>query len=276
MFLTLSAIIIRIFSNSYINVFQKLLTSIGTKSSSINFCTYLGLVVLSAFWGLNLIDLLNNEIIFNTLVMGILGALGNYYIIKALSLGELSTLASINSYKPIFALIIGFLYLGEIPSIYTNIGILLIILGTYFISYNNNIIANKKAISFRILALIFSSAEAIFIKKIIILVGVNTSFFLWALSGFIFSLILFKLSKHQFKIINFRYHIILILLVFIMQYVTNFIFSRMQVAPALALFQLSTLLSVFLGVKIFKEKNFLQKITASIIMVIGAVIILLF
>ena len=61
----------------------------------------------------------------------------------------------------------------------------------------------------------------------------------------------------------------------IMQYSTNFVFARMNVSYALALFQLSTLLSVFLGANIFKEKNLKNKIIGSVIMVIGAVILIL-
>ena len=60
-----------------------------------------------------------------------------------------------------------------------------------------------------------------------------------------------------------------------MQYSTNYVFSKINVALALALFQLSTILSVILGVSIFKEKNIVQKIVASLIMIIGAIIILI-
>ena len=61
-----------------------------------------------------------------------------------------------------------------------------------------------------------------------------------------------------------------------MQYSTNFVFAKMNVAYALALFQLSTLLSVFLGVSIFKEKNLKKKLIGSLIMITGAILILLF
>lgn len=60
-----------------------------------------------------------------------------------------------------------------------------------------------------------------------------------------------------------------------MQYSTNFVFARMNVSYALALFQLSTLLSVFLGVNIFNEKGLKKKIAGSIIMITGAVILIL-
>ena len=55
----------------------------------------------------------------------------------------------------------------------------------------------------------------------------------------------------------------------------NYVFEKINVAYALALFQLSTLVSVFLGVNIFKEKGLLKKIIATIIMLIGATILIL-
>ncbi len=68
----------------------------------------------------------------------------------------------------------------------------------------------------------------------------------------------------------------MILAVALMQYSTNYVFSKMNVSYALALFQLSTILSVFLGVNIFNEGKLLKKLIASIIMLIGAVILILF
>ena len=165
---TCIGILIRIFSNSYLNVFQKILTQKNQKSSVINFYTYLGLSICGLFF-LNKLTF-SSGILINVLIMGFLGSLGNYFIIKALSLGDLSAIAPINSYKPIVAMIIGFLYLKEIPSLTAFLGIALIIFGTYFvlgIKSHNKI--NSKAILYRVLALIFSGTEAIFIKKIILL-----------------------------------------------------------------------------------------------------------
>ena len=112
MILTFLGILTRILSNSYLNVFQKILTNKGQNSSAINLFTYLGLC-LTCVWFLSVFSL---SILPLVLLMGCLGALGNYFIIKALSIGELSTLAPINSYKPIVALIFGIFYLKEIPS----------------------------------------------------------------------------------------------------------------------------------------------------------------
>lgn len=271
---TCIGILIRIFSNSYLNVFQKILTNKGQKSSVINFYTYLGLSICGLCF-LNRITF-SGEILINVLIMGFLGALGNYFIIKALSLGDLSAIAPINSYKPIVAMIIGFLYLKEIPSLIALGGIALIIFGTYFvlgIKSQNKI--DSKAILYRVLALIFSGTEAIFIKKIILLSGVTNAFFLWAFSGLLFSFLFLAISRHKPQIKSHKHQLLLVLAVGIMQYSTNYVFARMNVSYALALFQLSTILSVFLGANLFKEENFKEKLIGSIIMAIGAVVIIL-
>ena len=273
MYLTLAVILLRIFSNSYLNVFQKILTTRGEKSSVINFYTYLGLSLAGVLFlhqvSLNILPLV--------LIMGFLGALGNFFIIKALSIGELSTLAPINSYKPVVALIFGIIFLHEIPTISALLALVLIITGTYFVlggwgkSESRNIIA----IFYRILALICSGTEAVFIKKIILITGTTNCFILWALSGLLFSSMIVAFSRHKPVIKEYKYQFLLILAVGIMQYSTNFVFARMNVSYALALFQLSTLLSVFLGVNMFHEAGLKKKIAGSIIMILGAVILIL-
>ena len=114
-------------------------------------------------------------------------------------------------------------------------------------------------------------------KKVILLTNIQSTFFYWAIAGLLFSMVFTILSKHKLKIrkTNYKFQLILIFLVAIMQYSTNYVFSRMNVAYALALFQLSTILSVFLGINIFKEKNLFKKLIASFIMLIGATIIIL-
>lgn len=266
------AIILRIISNSYINVFQKLLTKNGYSSSCINFFTYFGISLIGIFifkpFNFSI------EIVEAVAIMGILGALGNYFIIKALSFGELSSLAPINSYKPIVALIFGIFFLNEIPNLASLFGIILIIFGSYFI-LNKKLNANKKAVIYRFLALIFSGMEAIFIKKVILLTNVETSFSLWAFSGLFFAFLFSIFSKKKIQIPPIKYQSLLIFCVFLMQYCTNFVFSKMNVSYALALFQLSTLLSVFLGVSIFNEKNLKRKFISSLVMIVGAIVIIL-
>ena len=266
-------ILARIFSNSYLNVFQKLLSQKGEFSSVINFYTYLGLTLIAIIFCYN--PIFNPEMLPYIFTMGFLGALGNFFIVKALSCGELSTLAPINSYKPIVALIIGIFLLNEYPDLAESVGILLIILGTFILG-NSKILFNKASL-YRFIALILLGTEAIFIKKVILLSNVNSAFLYWVITGLAFATFFALVAKHPIKIKkkNIKYQLVLILLVAIMQYTTNYVFSKINVAYALALFQLSTIISVFLGVNIFKEKDLVKKLIASTIMLIGATAIIL-
>ena len=271
MLTTTIAILIRILSNSGLNVFQKILTSKGQKSSAVNFYTYLGLSLICLLF-INRLPAVDFELLTNILIMGLLGALGNYFIIKALSIGELSALAPVNSFKPVVALLIGIVFLKETPSVCAVLAIFMIIAGTFIITKAKGN-TPKKAIIYRILALLFSASEAVFIKKTILLTGAEEAFALWCFAGLIFSSLFMVKSKP--KICSYKYQLYLILAVGIMQYSTNYVFSKMNVSYALALFQLSTLLSVFLGVKLFGEKELKKKVCASLIMIAGAVILIL-
>ena len=61
-----------------------------------------------------------------------------------------------------------------------------------------------------------------------------------------------------------------------MQLSTNFAFEGIQVSYALALFQISALVSVFFGVHFFQETQLWKKLAGASIMVVGAVLIILF
>lgn len=273
MFYIMLGVISRIFSNTYLNVFQKILTNNGEKPSVINFYTYLGLVLIGILVCPN--PIFTTEILTNIIIMGVLGALGNYFIIKALSCGELSSVAPINSYKPVVALILGIILLGETPDIQAIFGILLIIFGTFVLTTTKFLLS--KAFTFRVLALIFSASEAIFIKKIILLSNIQSCFLYWTAAGLAFSLIFALFSRHKVSIKkeNLKFQLCLIVLVAIMQYSTNYVFSKMNVAYALALFQLSTILSVIVGAATFKEGQIPRKLIGASVMAIGAVCIIL-
>lgn len=77
------------------------------------------------------------------------------------------------------------------------------------------------------------------------------------------------------KIRDLSSYFYLVLCIGTMQYTTNYVFDHMEVGYALALFQLSTIVSIFLGYRIFKEENITKKLIGSVIMVAGSVMIIL-
>lgn len=279
--ITFLAILIRIFSNSLSNVFQKQLTQQGVKPFVVNFMTYSGLSVICLPF-INSITFESGAM--NSAVLGgLCGALGNNYLIKALEKGELSVLGPINAYKSVVAMIIGIFLLDEMPSLTGLLAVVLIISGSYYIFDTTEegfsfSLLNKPAIRWRIYALVFTAVEAVFIKDVVLHSNVLTAFCFWCWFGALFSFI--NVLKHHEKFPKFTTSetIKLTAVIFcagIMQYCTNFVFERMNVSYALALFQLSAILSVILGWKFFAEQHIVKKLAGTIVMVIGAVLLIL-
>lgn len=274
------AIIIRIITNSMSNVFQKKLSLEGENPIVVNFINYLILSIFSIplifFTNIPITD--TNFIIY-ALLGGLTGAICNCFMVLALKRGELSVLGPINSYKAIIGLIFGMIILHEFPNIFGLIGIALIILGSYFILETPKAFL-KRDIQYRIYALIFSAIEAVFIKKVIILSSITTSFITSSFLGAIFSFIIMKLfTEKNIKIPSKRHSIMYILTALcfgLMTLTTAYVFRYMNVGYALSLFQLSIIINVILGYKLFNEKNLLKKLIGSLIILIGSATIMIY
>ncbi len=218
---------------------------------------------------------------------GVFGSIGNGLLVKALHKGNLSILGPINSYKAIIGLIFGVFLLGEIPNLWGIFGIGIIIYGSYLVldtteeRFTPALLRNKE-IQFRIGAMILTAVEAVFVKKVILASSPTIAFISWSIFGAVFSFILilaFKINiKREFKHLK-RDALVKLLLLIIcigtMQLSTNYVFENMDVGYALSLFQLSIIVSVLLGYRIFQEKDIAKKIIGSVIMIAGSVIIIL-
>ena len=274
------AIIIRIITNSMSNVFQKKLSLEGENPVVVNFINYFILCIFSIpLIFLANIPITNINFIISALLGGLTGAICNCFMVLALKRGELSVLGPINSYKAIIGLIFGMIILHEFPNIFGLIGIALIIIGSYFILETPKAFL-KKDIQYRIYALIFSAIEAVFIKKVIILSSITTSFNTSSFLGAIFSFIIMSIfSGKNFKIPSRKHTIIYILTAIcfgLMTFTTAYVFRYMNVGYALSLFQLSIIINVILGYKLFNEKNLLKKLIGSLIILIGSATIIIY
>lgn len=276
-------IFLRIISNPIANVFQKKLSN-EYSSFTINLYTYL---ILSIFCITKLEAILNfnytEEFILLVLTAGMLCTLGMICMIKAVNIGELSVLGPINSYKSIVGLIIAFFLLKEIPSVQGMIGIILIVFGSRYIFATPNekftlSVFKRKDIQLRFLALTLTGIEAVLLKKIILISSVELCFIYWCFTGLFWSMLLMMFLKKSPKLKTKKTTIeILIIAVCLglMQYSTNYVFEKMNVGFALAIFQLSSIVTVLFGYKIFHEENIGYKIIGSLIMIMGSCLILI-
>ncbi len=282
------AVLLRIISNPLGNVFQKQLTANGIHPLLVNFLTYFSLsvicLIIAAF-----IDLptLPRDFWVFAVLGGMAGALGNGFLIKALQYGELSVLGPVNSYKSVVGIIGGIILLGEFPNLWGLAGIALIIWGSYFVLDTTKerfsfALLKRSDIQFRLWAMILTAVEAVFVKKVIIASSTTIAFMGWCIFGGLFSFILLLLSirdiKKEVKQIGTSYtgkFALLILCMGTMQITTNYTFEHMDVGYSLSLFQLSTIASVLLGYRFFREGDIRKKVIGSVIMLAGSVIIIL-
>lgn len=200
-------------------------------------------------------------------------------MVLALKQGELSVFGPINSYKAIVGMIFGIFLLHEYPNIYGVLGIGLIIIGSYFILESPKALL-RKDIQYRIYALIFTAIEAVFIKKVIILSSIASSFIISSFLGAIFSYLIMRILENEKLHIptkkNSIMYISTTLCFAIMTFTTAYVFKYMNVGYALSLFQLSIILNVILGYKLFNEKKLIKKLLGSLIILIGSAAILIF
>lgn len=278
--LNIIAILFRIFSNSFSNVFQKKLTKNGEAATCINCINY----ILMSLISIPLLLLVNFSLItpefwLYAIAGGITGAIGNCFMVLALKQGELSVLGPINSYKAIVGMVFGIFLLHEYPNIYGVLGIGLIIIGSYFILESPKALL-RKDIQYRIYALIFTAIEAVFIKKVIILSSIASSFIISSFLGAIFSYLIMRILENEKLHIptkkNSIMYISTTLCFAIMTFTTAYVFKYMNVGYALSLFQLSIILNVILGYKLFNEKKLIKKLLGSLIILIGSAAILIF
>lgn len=280
----LGALALRILANPLGNVVQKQLVQKGHGALTVNFCTYALLGAGSAFFSSNIQWRTFSYNLWLVAAMGgALGAIGNACLIKALKTGDLSVLGPVNAYKSVAALVFGVILLGELPPAAAFVGIGLILAGSYYTlgtlpeKFTPRVLL-RTDIQFRLLALVLTAAEAVLIKKVILLSTVGAAFALWCWFGALFAGGLLLLSGRgaamaQIAAEGPRYAA-LAGLMGLMQLSTNYVFARMPVAPALALFQLSLLVSVLFGCKYFKEPAFGRRLLGAAVMLAGSVLII--
>ena len=286
--LTPIAVLLRIISNPLGNVFQKQLTSKENHPLLINFLTYLLLAILCIFitalvhW-----YKLPGQFWLYSILAGIAGASGNGFLVKALQKGELSVLGPINSYKSVIGIIVGIFLLGEIPNVWGILGIALIIGGSYFVLDTTEdrfswALLKRPEIQYRIWAMILTAIEAVFIKKIILASSATIAFISWCWFGTLFSFVFLFLNRVKLKdeirkvtSRDLHKYVYLVICIGTMQFTTIYAFEHMPVGYALSLFQLSIIVSVLLGHQVFKEQDIRKKLTGSVIMITGSIVIIL-
>jgi len=132
----------------------------------------------------------------------------------------------------------------------------------------------------RFAALVLSATEAVFLKKALLLSSPLAAFVFWSILGLPVAAAAVALLERgrlgdEIGLLRRGWptYLWLAAATDAMQLTTLLTFGRLQVGASLALFQLSALVSVFLGHRCFQEGNLRKRLTGSAIMVAGAALI---
>jgi drug/metabolite transporter (DMT)-like permease len=184
-------------------------------------------------------------------------------------------------------MLLAMLFIGEIPSMQGFIGVIVIVAGSYFLfppkpqSGRSWALFAEKGVQYRFLSILLFSVGTLPLKNAVVDGGALPTTVFWCLIGLplaaLVQLLFIRgnfrrdLEKAHTQVYPFIY---LGCLIFLMQFMTMLVFSQLLVAYALALFQLSMVLQVFLGYRIFNEKHILRRLGACLVMAAGSMMIL--
>lgn len=280
----------RVFAAAASNVFQKKFTHQGLHSLFIVMLSYLVLTVIS----LPLLFLVDHHAIadrfwWNILLAALLDMAGTLFLVLSLSKTDLSVFGPLNAYKVVISMILAVIFLGEIPSLQGFIGVLVILLGSFLLFPPNAGTSSNRAwhlfrqrgVQYRFLSILLFSIGTLPLKNAVLSGGPLATTLYWCLFGLPLSLLLYFLFSEQRWQMDWqkaaRYQRSFLWLggcIFVMQYATMLVFSQLLVAYSLALFQLSMVLQVFLGYRIFHEKHVLRRLAACGVMISGCLLVL--
>lgn len=280
-------IIVRVIASPLANVFQKRLTNRDISPEMVVMSSYLFFAVL-AIPVLVFYKPFHFSADFWTyiLLLGLFDVIGNMYLVKSLRSIDLSLFGPLNSFKPVFAMILGVFLLSETPSLFGVLGVVVIIAGTYVINYDPNkkvsAVAKlefRRGLLFRFLAIALTSLAAVFSKKTIILSSPLITLAWWSIIGLPISIYFVARQRGlRSQIKEVRAHPTNLILLFasflVLQLATLLTFEKIYVGYSLAFFQLSSVISVFFGYHFFKERNIRNRLIGSLIMIMGALLII--
>jgi drug/metabolite transporter (DMT)-like permease len=278
-------ILLRILLIPSINVFQKKLTQKGFNALFIITFTYLFLGALAfALWVFMPQVAIRPSFWPAITVAALLDVLGNFFMVQSLKYTELSIFGPLNAFKPIISLFVGLLLLKEVPSGRGLWGITVILAGSVLLTYNKTekqTIFFSRGVLYRFLCITCSATAAVYSKEAMRYANAESTLFYWSIIGLplLVGLLFFR-SKNTLRedLGKFKSQLlmgtVLVFCFFLMQYLTLLTFKQYFVGYSLAIFQLSSIVSVFFGYRFFKEKNMVLKIVSSLIMIAGTVLLL--
>ena len=281
----------RVIFASFANVLQKKLAIQNHHPLFIVMASYalLSIISLPILLSLPIVHL-SEYFWVNIVIAALLDMAGTLFLVFSLSKTDLSIFGPLNAYKIVISMLLAMVFLSEMPSSQGFLGITIIIIGSFFLMHGTTKKTNQKSlfilftnrgVQYRFLSILLFSLGTLPLKNAVMEGQALTTTIFWCLIGFplaILSYFLFNKREEQSFFQQAKPVLpeltYLAITLFLMQYLTMIVLSKLLIAYSLALFQFSMVLQVFLGYRIFKEKNIKSRLIACLIMSIGSLLVL--
>ena len=237
-------------------------------------------------WSLPVVPLLMQHFLI-CVALALTSSIGLFFNMKALSREQLSFVAPLNGFIPVFGLLTGWVFLSEVPTLLGFIGVGIIVAGAYVIGFDQKIvnwyeplrrIFVSKAGQFAI-----ANAVAYALNTVVIKVALNLNFdafsilFVTSLLTTIGLLPLLLQSSHRASLRDLHKHPKLVLFASINSLLGSifhyFATAATYIGYALAVRRFDAIISVLLGWRILKESNIRFKLIGASLITIGAVVL---
>lgn len=285
--------LIRVIVSSVLGISQKKILDKNTNSFYLVLITSFFSALMMSI-GLFFIEITFSKMLIIALIgsalLNIIAGLSSFYAIKHT---DMSLLFPFFTLIPIFATINGIFLLGEYPTLFEWIGISLIFIGSLFLNHKKNrnpllsfkLLFKNKGIAVALITVVAYSFSSVFDKiGIINSTAITYSILLWIFIGIgmmtiFLSLLIFNKDNtiKEIKKFNNKYSNILFISFFaiLVTFSTMKTFQYLSIGVANSIFKLEAIILTISGRIFFNEEKTSQRLTASIIMAIGAIVIFL-
>jgi drug/metabolite transporter (DMT)-like permease len=220
---------------------------------------------------------------------------GNLLLLRSIQRTDLSIFGPLSSYKPIVGMLLGWWILAEVPTVFGVIGTSIVLAGSLLLTDRprngkktdgTKLGVRNPGVRDRLLAVALTAAGSIFLKLAMQHQDALTCLSAWSLMSWLMALAWLgsdvlvsrrsPTATPRFIRIACQSRVLSIAVSMIaMQWLTIAVFQVLHVGYALALFQLGSLVSVYLGHRLFGEVDFWRRMLAASIMFVGASLIVL-
>ncbi len=224
----------------------------------------------------------NTQFWHNAVLAGLLDALGNLAMVAALRSSDLSIFGPLNGFRPVLALLFGWVFLGEQPTALGGLGVGVTVIGVALLLCDEDSNPSARATwqmpALRALGLSLSTFAAVFLKRATLAGSTGLTLGVWIISGVVvFGLFSLRRAQPQQTVPDKR-GVLLVFhaaVFFVMQWLTLEMFRTTLLAYSFALFQLGMVLQVLIGRWLFHEGHFGRRLACCGIIGAGALLIAL-